>query len=83
VVFIRNFDGQQFIADENLTELESQLNPETFFRVNRKYIAHIKAIDRFKPDNGKVRIFLKPEVKEEIHVSKESAPAFRTWVAGS
>ena len=83
VVFVRNFEGQQFIADENLSELESQLNKETFFRVNRKYIANIKAIDRFKPDNGKIRIFLKPEVKEEVHVSKESAPSFRTWIGAS
>jgi DNA-binding LytR/AlgR family response regulator len=60
--------------------LEDDLSKETFFRINRKFIANIKSIDRFKPDNGKIQVFLKPEIKEEVHVSKETAPAFREWV---
>jgi len=80
IVFVRDFSGRQMIVDKNLAELEAELNPQLFFRINRKYIAHQKAIDRFKPDNGKIQIFLKPEQKEEVHVSKETAPAFRTWI---
>lgn len=80
IVFVRDFSGRQMIVDKNLAELEAELNPQYFFRINRKYIAHQKAIDRFKPDNGKIQIFLKPEQKEEVHVSKETAPAFRTWI---
>ena len=75
IVFVRDFQGRQMIIDKNLGELESDLNKETFFRINRKFIANIKAIERFKPDNGKIQVFLKPEMKEEIHVSKETAPS--------
>jgi DNA-binding LytR/AlgR family response regulator len=82
IVFVRDFQGRQMIVDKNLAELENDLNKEQFFRINRKFIANIKAIDRFKPDNGKIQVFLKPEMKEEIHVSKETAPEFREWVAG-
>jgi DNA-binding LytR/AlgR family response regulator len=82
IVFVRDFQGRQMIVDKNLGELETELNKEQFFRINRKFIAHIKAIDRFKPDNGKIQVFLKPEMKEEIHVSKETAPEFREWIAG-
>jgi len=82
IVFVRDFQGRQMIVDKNLSELESDLNKELFFRINRKFISHIKAIDRFKPDNGKIQVFLKPEMKEEIHVSKETAPEFREWIAG-
>ncbi|HEY3430080.1 MAG TPA: LytTR family DNA-binding domain-containing protein [Cyclobacteriaceae bacterium] len=82
IVFVRDFQGRQMIIDKNLGELESDLNKETFFRINRKFISNIKAIERFKPDNGKIQVFLKPEMKEEIHVSKETAPEFREWIAG-
>lgn len=80
IVFVRNFEGQQFIVDKNLAELESDLDKRKFFRINRKYITHISAIEKFRPDNGKIRVFLKPEMKEEIHVSKETAPEFRSWI---
>lgn len=79
IVFVRDFQGRQMIVDKNLAELEEILNKETFFRINRKIIANIKAIERFKPDNGKIQVFLKPEIKEEVHVSKETAPDFRKW----
>lgn len=80
IVFVRDFSGRQFIVDKNLAELESGLST-SFFRINRKFIANIKAIEKFKPDNGKIRISLKPEVKEEeVHVSKETAPDFRKWI---
>ena len=80
IVFVRDFQGRQMIVDKNLGELEHDLNRETFFRINRKFISNIRAIERFKPDNGKIQVFLKPEMKEEIHVSKETAPDFRKWV---
>jgi DNA-binding LytR/AlgR family response regulator len=79
IVFVRDYPGRQMIVDKNLSELEREL-PIEFFRLNRKFIAHQKAIDRFKPDNGKIQIFLKPEMKEIIHVSKESAPDFKKWI---
>jgi len=80
IVFLRDFSGRQLIMDKTLTEIEDQLDKTKFFRLNRKFIVQLKAIERFKPDNGKIRIFLKPEMKEEIHVSKETAPEFRAWV---
>jgi DNA-binding LytR/AlgR family response regulator len=80
IVFVRNFEGNQFIVDKNLGELEESLDKKRFFRINRKFISNIEAVERFKPDNGKIRVFLKPEVKEEVHVSKETAPEFRKWI---
>jgi DNA-binding LytR/AlgR family response regulator len=83
IVFIRDFEGRQLIVDKNLGEFEAELDKAKFFRINRKYLANLKAIDRFRPDNGKIQVFLKPETKEEVHVSKETAPEFRTWIGVS
>jgi len=80
IVFAKEFSGRQLVLDKNLGELEASLDKKQFFRINRKFIVQHKAIDRFKPDNGKIRIFLNPELKEEIHVSKETAPDFRVWI---
>jgi DNA-binding LytR/AlgR family response regulator len=80
IAFAKDFSGHQFIVDKNLGELEADLDKNKFFRINRKFICHINAIEKFKPDNGKIRVFLKPEMKEEIHVSKETAPDFRKWI---
>lgn len=80
LVFVKDFSGRQLIVDKNLGDLESMLDKTRFFRLNRKFIAQLKAIEKFKSDKGKIRIFLKPEMKEEIHVSKETAPLFRLWI---
>lgn len=80
IVFVRDFSGRQLIIDKNLSDLEAELNADSFFRVNRKFIAHRKSIERFKPDNGKIMVYLKPTINEEIHVSKETAPEFRKWI---
>jgi DNA-binding LytR/AlgR family response regulator len=80
ITFVRDFSGRQMIVDKTLAELESLLSTKSFFRINRKFLATHKAIEKFKPDNGKIQVFLKPEVKEEVHVSKETAPEFRKWI---
>jgi DNA-binding LytR/AlgR family response regulator len=80
IVFVKDFAGHQYIVDKNLGEVESDLDKKRFFRINRKFIASVDAIEKFKPDSGKIRVFLKPEMKEEIHVSKETAPEFRKWI---
>lgn len=80
VVFVRDFTGRQLIVDKTLGDWESKLDSTKFFRINRKYLTAAKAIERFKSDNGKIQVFLKPEVKEDVHVSKETAPSFREWI---
>ncbi len=80
IVFVRDISGKQYIVDKTISELEHTLASKTFFRLNRKFISNISAIEKFRSDNGKIRIFLKPPVSEEVHVSKEMAPEFRKWI---
>ena len=80
VVFAKDIQGRQYILDKTLGELERELDTNVFFRLNRKFITHIRAIEKFKPDNGKIRVFIRPPAQEEVFVSKETAPEFRKWV---
>ena len=83
IVFVRDHEGRQLTVDSTLSELEGLLDSGKFFRINRKYLSSFQAIEKFKPDNGKIRVFLNPGTKEEVHVSKETAPLFRQWIGGS
>ena len=68
--------------DETLDDLERQLDPRQFFRINRKFLARLKAIERIEPHfNGKLRLWLKHRpAEEEIFVSRERADAFKAWL---
>ena len=73
---VKNFAS---MVDENATFTMKRGNT-ILSHSKKQVVAQLKAIERFKPDNGKIRIFLRPEMKEEIHVSKETAPQFRSWM---
>jgi DNA-binding LytR/AlgR family response regulator len=80
VVFVRDLNGRTLLVDNTLTELEGMLSGHDFFRINRKFLASPKSIERFRSDNGKVLVTMSPPMKESIHVSKETAPEFRRWM---
>lgn len=73
--------GQKFILDESLSDIEQELDPSLFYRVNRKYLVHITAIQKIKSfTKGKLLLELQPPTQEEITVSQESAAAFKEWM---
>lgn len=82
VVFLKDRSGNKYIIDKTLTELQEELDSTEFFRANRKFLINIDSVEKFKSDNGKIVLNLIPEIKEEVIVSKENAPNFRSWIGG-
>jgi len=81
--FLVDRQGRRFLVDAPLADLEASLDPSAFFRLNRRYIAHIDGIARFRSaGRGRLAVKLVPEAEEEVVVSQERATAFRTWIAG-
>lgn len=81
ISFLVDRSGQKYMLDKPLGVLEEELDPKYFYRLNRKYLAHIQSVARFKPfEKGKIRVDLVPAVKEEIHVSQEKAADFKMWM---
>ncbi|RCR69729.1 LytR/AlgR family response regulator transcription factor [Larkinella punicea] len=82
VVFLITNQNRKYIVDETLDELEAKLDPRHFFRINRKYITHLSAIERIEPYfNGRLRIWLKHRPsEEEVSVSRERADSFKGWL---
>lgn len=82
VVFLITSQNRKYIVDETLDELEGKLDPRQFFRINRKYITHLSAIERIEPYfNGRLRIWLRNRPsEEEVSVSRERADSLKTWL---
>ena len=73
--------GKKLIIDHSLDELEKQLNPADFFRLNRQYIVSIHSIGNiYTHFNGKLKVQVKGLEKEEILVSRERAGEFKKWM---
>ena len=83
VSFLVDVQGIRYIVDKPLADLYEDLASNDFFRINRKYISHIDSIEKFRSENGKIRVFLNPKTNDEVIVSKETAPKFRAWIEGN
>ena len=81
VSFLVNREGEKLILDKPLADIEADLDPATFFRINRKYIAAISAIESYRSfEKGKLSVQLIPAPREEIVVSQEKASVFKGWM---
>jgi len=83
LVFLVTDDSHKYIVDYTLEQLEGKLNPQYFFRVNRKIITALEAVkDIHLSFNGKLKIYLKPDIikGEEFFVSRERASEFKSWI---
>ncbi len=75
--------NRKHIVEHTLDELENNLNPKDFFRINRKIVLHIKAIQKISPHfNGRLKLELTPQYREEIFVARERVNDFKTWLGG-
>lgn len=73
--------AQKFILDQSLSDLEKQLDPSQFYRVNRKYLVNQQAIRRIKTyPKSKLQLEIQPTPAEEIIISQEGAAAFKAWM---
>ena len=75
-------DGRNYLLDTTLELLENDLEPETFFRVSRKYYININAIaDIVAYTNSRLKSKLNNWKEQEIIVSRERVKDFKTWIA--
>ena len=79
--YIKTFDGADYIIENNLDELEQQLPPETFFRVNRQFIVNYKSFKEVITwFDGKLKLIIHPGSYEEIIISRLKAGDFKNWL---
>ncbi len=74
-------DGRNYLMDTTLENLETELEPKSFFRVSRKFYVNINHIkDIISYTNSRLRIKLNRYIEQEIIVSRERVKDFKLWL---
>jgi DNA-binding LytR/AlgR family response regulator len=74
-------DGAKFILDKSLAEVEKEVDPGMFHRVNRKYLVNAAAIRKVSMlPRSKLLIEVEPAAKEALVVSSENSAGFKKWL---
>jgi DNA-binding LytR/AlgR family response regulator len=61
--------------------MESILDPQKFFRLNRQMMVSLTAIKQFKPETaGRLTVELHPKNSTLALVSKKKATEFKEWL---
>jgi len=81
VVFAMLRDKKRYIIDYTLNQLETQLDPEKFFRITRGCIAHVASVKKVsKYFNSRLAVELEPPTEEKLLVSRVNVPEFLKWL---
>jgi two-component system LytT family response regulator len=81
VICMVDMQNQKFIVDTSLADLEKELDPSLFFRLNRQYLVNINAVKKIKAiGKGKLQVELLPAVEDELVISNENVNAFKQWI---
>lgn len=74
-------EGRNYLMETTLEQLETELQPNVFFRVSRKFfvnVNHIKDIVAYT--NSRLKIKLDRYSEQEIIVSRERVKDFKLWL---
>ena len=79
--YIHTTDNRDYLIDLTLEQLEDELEPQTFFRVSRKFYINVNAIkDMVSYTNSRLQIKLKTYNEHDVIVSRERVRDFKDWL---
>jgi DNA-binding LytR/AlgR family response regulator len=79
--YVHTINGRNYLLDTTLEHLEDELQPDMFFRINRKFFVNIKAIkDMVSYTNSRVQIKLNNYNEQDVIVARERVKEFKNWL---
>lgn len=79
--YLHTTEGRNYLLDTTLEHLENELEPQTFFRINRKFFVNINAIkDMVSYTNSRLQIKLNSFNEQEVIVARERVKDFKLWL---
>lgn len=80
--YIRTIDGHNYNIDHSMEQMVLQLDPENFFRISRKHLVNISAInDMISYGTSRLKLKVKGmDTDDEIVVSRDKVKAFKDWL---
>lgn len=83
LTFIKTRQGKKYIIDYSLDSLLTLLAPDRFFRINRKVIVAIDAIEKINTYvNNRLLLEVQPPYHDSLIVSREKVSDFKQWLDG-
>ena len=82
-VYLRTFPGNSYPVEYTLDKLETLVNPQVFFRINRKYMVNMESITNMVAySRSRVKLELKPKAEDESDtiVSIDRSGEFKKWL---
>jgi len=79
--YVHTTEGRNYLLDTTLDNLEDTLEPQTFFRINRKFFVNINAIkDMVSYTNSRLQIKLNSYNAQNVIVARERVKDFKSWL---
>ncbi len=76
-----DFNNNKHLLENNLTQLEEQLQPNKFYRINRHLLVNIDAIKKVHTWlGGRLKLEILPATTAETVVSRERVNGFKNWL---
>lgn len=82
-IYLRTFNENTYPVEYTIDKLEEVLNPQSFFRINRKYLVNIEAIASMVAySRGRIKLELKPKADDvyDTIVSINRSADFKHWL---
>ncbi|MEL6835289.1 MAG: LytTR family DNA-binding domain-containing protein [Bacteroidota bacterium] len=80
-VFLVTREGNRYIVDYRLSDLEDLLDPQHWYRLNRSFIAQFEVIDKIiSLSKSRIKVELLPAARRDIFVSSANTRAFKEWL---
>jgi DNA-binding LytR/AlgR family response regulator len=81
--FLKAKDGRNYLLDQTLEVIEKLIDPDSFFRINRKYMVSLNAItDMHAYSNSRLKLKVKYQEEDDFLVAREKVKAFKDWLEG-
>ncbi len=79
--YLHTFENRNYLLDSTLEQLETELDPQNFFRVSRKFIIPMKGIKEIQlHSNSRLKVILPSYKEDEVIVSREKVADFKNWI---
>jgi len=79
--YIQTREDRHYNIDHSLEQVESLIDPQMFFRVSRKFIVSLDAIQEIiSHSNSRLRVVLNHKTEENIIVAREKVKDFKHWL---
>ncbi|WP_293871981.1 LytTR family DNA-binding domain-containing protein [Flavobacterium sp.] len=79
--YLHTVDNRNYLLDTTLEQLETELNPQDFYRVSRKFIVTMNAIKEIQIfSNSRLKVVLQTYKEDEVIVAREKVTDFKDWL---